>query len=83
METDIHICPELLQMTVEYVWVIALCTVFQIFATGLVPFIRNLGGATFAMACMMAGFFTNIMCSCRVLGKVWPAQHGIRSSDRP
>ena len=70
-------------MTVEYVWVIALCTVFQIFATGLVPFIRNLGGATFAMACMMAGFFTNIMYSCRVLGKVWPAQHGLRSSDRP
>ena len=51
---------DLYQQTAEYVQVIALGTVFQIFATGLVPFIRNLGGATFAMVSMIAGFLTNI-----------------------
>ncbi len=47
-------------LTAEYISVIALGAVFQIFATGLVPFIRNLGGSTFAMFSMIAGFLTNI-----------------------
>lgn len=47
-------------MTTEYVRIIALGAVFQIFATGLVPFIRNLDGSTFAMFSMIAGFLTNI-----------------------
>lgn len=47
-------------LTAEYVKIIALGAVFQIFATGLVPFIRNLGGATFAMSSMIAGFLTNM-----------------------
>ena len=51
---------ELYTLTAEYVRVIALGTVFQVFATGLVPFIRNLGGAAFAMLSMVAGFLTNI-----------------------
>ncbi len=46
--------------TSEYVRVIALGAVFQIFSTGLVPFIRNLGGAAFAMCSMIMGFLTNI-----------------------
>lgn len=50
---------DILKMANEYVVVIAIGTVFQMFATGLVPFIRNLGGATFAMASMIAGFITN------------------------
>ncbi len=33
---------------------------FQIFAVGLVPLLRNNGGARFAMMTMMAGFVTNI-----------------------
>ena len=51
---------ELLRLTADYIWVIALGAVFQAFATGLVPFIRNLGGAGFAMWAMIAGFVTNI-----------------------
>jgi putative MATE family efflux protein len=52
---------DILPMTYDYVKVIALGAVFQILATGLVPFIRNLGGATFAMVSMIAGFMTNIL----------------------
>lgn len=33
----------------------------QIFGTGLVPFIRNLGGSSFAMISMVSGFATNIV----------------------
>ncbi len=44
----------------DYVQVIALGVLLQIFATGLVPFIRNLGGSSFAMYTMVAGFLTNI-----------------------
>ena len=35
--------------------------VFQIAGTGLVPFIRNMGGAVTAMAAMVTGFITNIV----------------------
>lgn len=48
---------DILSLANEYVAVIAIGAVFQIFGTGLVPFIRNLGGASFAM---FAGFATNI-----------------------
>jgi len=47
--------------TAEYVRYIVLGTVFQIMGTGLVPFIRNMGGAGFAMAAMFVGFFGNIL----------------------
>ena len=46
--------------TAEYVRVIALGAALQVFATGLVPFIRNLGGAAYAMGAMIGGFLTNI-----------------------
>lgn len=45
----------------DYIQIIALGAAFQILATGLVPFIRNLGGASFAMFTMIAGFVTNII----------------------
>ena len=51
---------EILALTAEYIRVIALGTVLQLLATGFVPFIRNMGGSTFAMAAMIAGFLTNI-----------------------
>lgn len=51
---------EILVFSVEYTKVIAWGAVFQVFATGFVPFIRNMGGATFAMFSMIAGFLTNI-----------------------
>ncbi len=51
----------ILTMANEYVTVIAVGAVFQVFGTGLVPFIRNLGGATFAMVSMVAGFLINIL----------------------
>ena len=47
--------------TAEYVRYIVLGTVFQVMGTGLVPFIRNMGGAKFAMAAMFCGFFGNIL----------------------
>ena len=52
---------ETLTLSVEYVHVIAIGTIFQLMATGFVPFVRNLGGATFSMVSMMLGFFTNIV----------------------
>lgn len=52
---------EVLAMAAEYVRVIALGAIFQMLATGFVPFIRNMGGATFAMVAMILGFVTNII----------------------
>lgn len=52
---------ELLTLTAQYIRVIAIGSVFQIFSTGLVPFIRNLNGSSFAMYSMIAGFLTNIL----------------------
>lgn len=52
---------EVLAMAAEYVHVIALGAVFQLLATGFVPFIRNMGGATVAMVAMILGFVTNIV----------------------
>ena len=45
----------------SYVQVITIGAGLQIFATGLVPFIRNLGGASFSMFTMIAGFVTNMI----------------------
>lgn len=50
-----------LELSREYIQVIAIGTIFQVFATGSIPFIRNLGGASFAMFTMIAGFGTNIV----------------------
>ncbi len=51
---------EILRLTAEYICIIAVGTVFQLLATGFVPFIRNMGGSTFAMTAMIAGFLTNV-----------------------
>lgn len=45
----------------EYIQVIAAGAVCQIFATGFIPFIRNMGGSSFAMITMIAGFGANII----------------------
>lgn len=50
-----------LALCAAYARVIALGAVFQLLATGFVPFIRNMGGASFAMAAMILGFVTNIV----------------------
>ena len=52
---------EIYSMTVDYVHVIVYGTIFQLLATGLVPFIRNMGGATYAMVSMILGFVMNII----------------------
>ncbi len=52
---------ELLSLGRDYLFVISLGTFLQIFGVGLVPLIRNNGGATFAMLTMIAGFVTNIV----------------------
>lgn len=51
---------EMLQMSQEYVRIIALGAIFQLLATGFVPFIRNMNGSTFAMVAMILGFLTNV-----------------------
>ena len=52
---------EICRLMEEYIRVVAVGALLQIFATGLVPFIRNLGGSSFAMFTMIAGFLTNIV----------------------
>ena len=52
---------DLLTLAVDYSRVIALGAVFHLSATGFVPFIRNMGGASFAMTAMILGFLTNIV----------------------
>ena len=44
----------------EYIRWIAVGTIFQMLGTGLVPFLRNMGGSVSAMIAMIAGFVTNI-----------------------
>ena len=51
----------MLTLCTAYARVIALGVVFQLLATGFVPFIRNMGGATVAMIAMILGFATNIV----------------------
>lgn len=51
----------LLALGEEYIAVIALGTALQVLGVGLVPFIRNHGGAVYAMVAMAAGFITNII----------------------
>lgn len=52
---------ELLTLGKQYITVIALGTLLQVFGTGLVPFIRNYGGSFWAMVAMLCGFVTNII----------------------
>lgn len=47
---------------------------FQLLATGFVPFIRNMGGASFAMVAMILGFVTNIVLDYAL---VWVANWGM------
>lgn len=52
---------QLLSLGEEYIAIIALGAGLQIMGTGLVPFIRNHGGSSYAMFSMIAGFVTNII----------------------
>ncbi|WP_052446709.1 MATE family efflux transporter [Candidatus Soleaferrea massiliensis] len=52
---------EILTLAWEYTRLIAMGTMFQVLGTGLVPFIRNMGSAVFAMSAMIAGFLSNIL----------------------
>ena len=51
---------ELLTLGDEYIKVIALGAVLQVFGTGLVPFMRNYGGSLWAMIAMVCGFAVNV-----------------------
>jgi len=51
---------EIYGLALEYIRWITAGALFQILATGLVPFIRNMDGALTAMSAMIAGFLTNI-----------------------
>lgn len=50
-----------LEAASEYMRVITIGTVFQLFATGLTPILRNYNKALLAMAAMVCGFVTNIL----------------------
>lgn len=52
---------ELLGLGREYLRIIIIGAVFQIFSTGFVPLIRNMGGSFIAMLAMIGGFLTNIV----------------------
>lgn len=52
---------ELLTLGKDYVRIIVIGAVFQIFGTGLLPLIRNNNGSTFAMIIMVSGFAINIL----------------------
>lgn len=51
---------EIFTMGKIYLEIMIAGSVFQILATGIVPLIRNYGGASYAMKIMVAGFLTNI-----------------------
>lgn len=51
---------QILILADEYIRYIAYGALFQTFAVGMVPFIRNMGDAFIAMIAMISGFFTNI-----------------------
>lgn len=51
----------LLTLGNEYIKVIALGTVLQVFGTGLIPLMRNYGGSFWAMIAMICGFVTNVI----------------------
>jgi putative MATE family efflux protein len=51
----------MLALAEEYIVIVTVGTALQIFGTGLVPLIRNLGGSFYAMIAMIAGFITNII----------------------
>lgn len=67
----------LLALAEEYTVIIALGTGLQIIGTGLVPFIRNLGGSFYAMIAMVAGFITNIILDYLF---VWVWEQGVAGS---
>lgn len=52
---------EILNYGVEYIKIIALGAVLQVLGTGLIPLMRNYGGAFMAMVAMVGGFVTNII----------------------
>lgn len=65
---------QILPLGTEYLRVIIPGAVFQIFAVGIVPMIRNHEGASFAMGAMIAGFLTNIALDYLL---VWELQWGM------
>lgn len=52
---------EMVDFGIAYLQYIVIGAVFQIFATGVVPIIRNNNGANFAMGTMIVGFVCNII----------------------
>ena len=52
---------DLLTLGQDYIYIMALGSVLQLFGSGLIPLIRNNGGAIFAMITMCSGFLTNII----------------------
>lgn len=67
----------ILTFATTYIKVIAVGAVLQILGTGLVPFMRNYGGAFWSMFAMMGGFITNIVLDFLL---VWVWQMGMKGA---
>ncbi len=52
---------DLLSMGLDYLYIILIGCLFQVFSTGFLPLIRNMGGSLMAMIAMICGFLTNIV----------------------
>ena len=52
---------EIYPLALEYIRFIIYGTFFRVLSTGLVPFLRNMGGSVLAMVAMILGFLTNIL----------------------
>lgn len=61
----------------EYLRIILFGVIFQMFGTGLLPIIRNHGGAVFAMKIMVLGFLVNIFLDYLF---IWRLEWGIRGA---
>lgn len=70
---------ELLVLGKEYTTVIILGTVLQVFGTGMVPFMRNYGGAMWSMIAMICGFATNV--TPRMGAELGDVRCGFRDGD--
>lgn len=68
---------EILTYGVEYIKIIAWGATLQVLGTGLIPLMRNYGGAFMAMIAMVGGFVTNIILDFLF---VWVWQYGMKGA---
>ncbi len=68
---------EILSYGIDYIKIVALGATLQVLGTGLIPLMRNYGGAFMAMVAMIGGFVTNIALDFLF---VWVLGYGIKGA---